>query len=216
MPMRINEKLVETKQAWARQGRLIGGEAPSPSAGKRLPPGQHLTRDWPVLDLGVQPDIRLEEWSLGVAGLVDNPLTWDWQAFNDLPQVESTSDIHCVTSWSRFDNRWRGVAARTLLEAVKPRPEARFLIFHGFDGYTTNVPLAHFDADDALLAHSWQGKPLDSRHGGPVRVVIPRLYFWKSAKWVRQVTFVDRDAPGFWEVRGYHDVGDPWKEERYG
>lgn len=215
MPMRIKEKLVETKMAWARQGRLISGENPRSPEETRLPPGQRLTGDWPVLDLGVQPDIRTEDWSLGVSGLVANPLSWDWAAFIDLPQVETTSDIHCVTSWSRYDNRWRGVAARTLLDAVKPKPEARFVVFHGHDGYTTNVPLEHFAAEDALLAHSWRGEPLSRQHGGPVRVVIPSLYFWKSAKWVRQVTFLDKDAPGFWEVRGYHDVGDPWKEDRY-
>ncbi len=183
---------------------------------KRLPPGQTLTQKWPVLDLGVRPNIPTNEWSLSVSGLVENQLSWDWPAFMDLAQVEIETDIHCVTTWSRFGNTWRGVSAKTLLEAVKPKPQARFLIFHSHDGYSTNVPMARFNDDGVLLAHTWQGEPISREHGGPVRVVIPKLYFWKSAKWVKHITFLEDDAPGYWEVRGYHNDGDPWKEERYG
>ena len=125
------------------------------------------------------------------------------------------SDIHCVTAWSRFDNRWRGVASRTLLELVKPKADARHLVFHSYDGYTTSARLSVFADDDVLLAHSWAGKPLPREHGGPVRVVIPKWYFWKSAKWVTRIVFHERDRPGFWETRGYHNAGDPWNEERY-
>jgi Sulfite oxidase and related enzymes len=211
---RIRDKLVETKQAWARDGRALTGEAPS-AARRRLPPGQHETMDWPVLDLGLSPNLQREDWSLSIGGAVEAPLKWDWNQFMAQPQTERVSDIHCVTTWSRYDNAWKGVSARRLLDLVRPRPEARFLMFRSFDGYTTNVPLARFADDDVLLAHSWQGEPLSRDHGGPVRVVIPKLYFWKSAKWLRAITFMDKDAPGYWEMRGYHDEGDPWQEERY-
>lgn len=209
---RIKDKLVETKQKWAHDGRGLTGEAPS---GKRLPPGQREVTDWPVLDLGITPDLSTADWSLSVGGSIEAPLKWNWQDFLDQPQTELTSDIHCVTTWSRYDNVWKGVSARHLLAQVRPRPEARFVMFRSFDGYTTNVPLERFADDDVLLAHSWQGAPLSREHGGPVRVVIPKLYFWKSAKWLRAITFMDKDSPGYWEQRGYHDEGDPWTEERY-
>ena len=181
----------------------------------RLPPGQRLVTDFPVLDLGIQPEIDLGEWGLSVNGAVENPLKWSWQDFLDQPQVEMVSDIHCVTTWSRYDNLWKGVSSAHLLDLVRPRPEACFVMLHSFDGYTTNVPLEHFAAADALLAHSWQGEPLSRIHGGPMRMIISKLYLWKSAKWLRGITFMDKDQPGYWEQRGYHDVGDPWTEERY-
>lgn len=211
----VRGRLVERKEAWAREGRLLTGEAADP-ARDRLPPGQTLVRDWPVLDLGVQPDVPHAAFRLDVDGLVEAPLSLDWGGFLRLPQSERVTDIHCVTQWSRYDNRWRGVAARDLLARVRPKPEARFVVFQSHDGYTTNVPLADFDRDDALLAHSWDGRPLERRHGGPLRGLIPHLYLWKSAKWVRTVRFAAEDRPGFWEVRGYHPRGDPWAEERYG
>jgi DMSO/TMAO reductase YedYZ molybdopterin-dependent catalytic subunit len=173
-------------------------------------------RDWPVLDLGVQPAIPRERFRLIVDGAVEAPMVLDWEGLMTLPQSESLSDIHCVTAWSRFDNRWSGVRATDLLAAVKPRTEARHVLFQSSDGYTTNVPLAAFADDDVMLAHSWDGAALDRRHGGPLRVVIPKLYFWKSAKWVRRITLAAEDRPGFWETRGYHNHGDPWMEERYG
>ncbi|HSV29298.1 MAG TPA: sulfite oxidase-like oxidoreductase [Candidatus Omnitrophota bacterium] len=207
----MKDKLIQAKEQWARVGRALTGS----HGHDRLPPGQRLVGDWPVLDLGITPNVTPKDWSLTVAGAVEAPLKWSWDDFMALPQVESTSDIHCVTTWSRYDNQWRGVAVRTLLEAARPKATARFVMLKSFDGYSTNVPLADFASEDALLAHSWQGEALTAEHGGPVRMVIPKLYFWKSAKWLRAITFMEQDSPGYWEVRGYHDVGDPWKEERY-
>ncbi|HLO75134.1 MAG TPA: sulfite oxidase-like oxidoreductase [Magnetospirillum sp.] len=211
---RIKDKLVETKEKWARDGRALTGGTTDP-AQRRLPPGQRLTEDWPVLDLGISPNLSTADWSLTVGGAVEAPLKWTWDQFLAQPQTELVTDIHCVTTWSRYDNAWKGVSARHLLQQVRPRAGAEFLMFRSYDGYTTNVPLHRFADDDVLLAHSWQGQPLSRDHGGPVRVVIPKLYFWKSAKWLRAITFMDKDSPGYWEMRGYHDEGDPWKEERY-
>jgi len=210
---KYKDKLIATKERWAREGRGLTGE--KPSAHRRLPPGQHEVNDFPVLDLGIQPSVVAKDWTLQVGGEVERPLTWSWGDFTAQPQVEFTSDIHCVTTWSRYDNLWKGVSARHLLAQVRPRAAAAFVLFRSYDGYTTNVPLEHFADDDVLLAHSWQGEPLAPEHGGPVRVVIPKLYFWKSAKWLRAITFMAKDSPGYWELRGYHDVGDPWNEERY-
>jgi DMSO/TMAO reductase YedYZ molybdopterin-dependent catalytic subunit len=211
---RIKDKLVESKQRWAREGRLLTGEGDAAHI-RRLPPGQREVKNWPVLDLGVQPAVTLADWRLTVDGLVGNPMTWTWDDFLAQPQIEHMSDIHCVTAWSRYDNRWSGVAAKHLLALVAPRPEARHVICHSHDGYTTNLRLAAFDDDDVLLAHRWEGKPIPVEHGGPVRVVVPKLYFWKSAKWIRRLEFSAEDRPGFWEVRGYHNEADPWQEERY-
>lgn len=207
-------KLTRSKQRWANEAKFITGHAASPDR-ERLPPGQHLVKDWPVLDLGRQPDVSRERWRLKLSGRVERPVTLDWPAFMALPQTTARSDIHCVTTWSRYDNDWTGVLTRDLLDAVEPSNEAAFLTLHGYDGYSTNVPLADFAAADALLAHSWQGKPLTRDHGGPVRLIIPHLYFWKSAKWISAIDFQDTDKPGFWEVNGYHMRGDPWAEERY-
>ena len=146
---------------------------------------------------------------------VEAPLWLDWAEFMELPQAELTNDIHCVTQWSRYDNRWQGVKAAELLALARPKPAARFVSFTSYDGYTTNVPLEEFARDEVILAHSWQGEPLTRQHGGPLRVVIPRLYFWKSPKWVTRIELLGADRPGFWEVRGYHNNGDPWAEERY-
>ncbi len=182
----------------------------------RLPPGQRLVRDWPVLDLGAEPNVTPEKFRLDFDGMVQNPLHLTLDDFMALPQADSVSDMHCVTQWSRYDNHWRGVAARTLLEMVQPKPEARHVVFHSHDGYTTNVRLDQFDQPDVFLVHLWEGKPITREHGGPVRMLIPRLYLWKSAKWVRRIELTGRDRPGFWEVRGYHNNADPWQEERYG
>lgn len=183
--------------------------------GRRLPPGQVRTHKWPVLDLGERPAIDHRDWLLTVGGLVGNNIKWSWDDFMAQPQTESVSDIHCVTQWSLFDNHWEGVSAKAFLKAVQPAPEAAFLVLRSHDGYATNLDLKDFDDDDVLLAHSWEGKPLSREHGGPVRVIVPKLYFWKSAKWLRHITFTDQEVPGYWEVRGYHRRGDPWKEERY-
>ena len=210
----IKEKLIRSKQAWAREGRLLTGESAKPT--QRLPPGQRKVEDWPVLDLGVTPSVDPKKWKLVCDGLVQNPVAWDWDAFMAQPQVTMTSDIHCVTGWSRFDNAWTGVHALHLLDVVQPAPEARHIVFHSHDGYTANVRLDYFADGDVLLAHSWQGQPLEIEHGGPVRVVIPKRYFWKSAKWVRRIEFLAEDRPSYWEVNGYHNEADPWTEERYG
>nr|ART40415.1 K118 [uncultured bacterium] len=210
-----DSKLTRSKQRWAGEHKFLTGRESSSDV-DRLPPGQHLVRDWPVLDLGKQPDVARERWRLRIGGLVERPVSLDWAAFMALPQTHARSDIHCVTTWSRYDNDWTGVATRDLLDMVSPRDEAAFLTLHGYDGYTTNLPLADFAAADAVLAHSWQGEPLTREHGGPVRLVVPHLYFWKSAKWISGIDFLGRDKPGFWEVNGYHMRGDPWAEERYG
>ncbi len=214
-PAKVKQKLVDTKQQWAREGRLLTGKAGNPNT-QRLPPGQREVKNWPILDLGAQPDVKPVNWRLQIAGAVENPLVLTLPQFFALPQTDIVSDIHCVTAWSRFDNHWRGVSGQTLLALVKPKPEARHVLFHSYDGYTTNVTLEVFAGDDVLLAHFWEGAPLSREHGGPVRVVIPKWYFWKSAKWVTRIVFSAEDKPGFWETRGYHNEGDPWKEERYG
>lgn len=212
--MSDESKLTRTKQRWAEEGRFLTGRVSRPED-QRLPPGQHLTRDWPVLDLGTQPAVPTEGWSLRVFGAVAEAATLDWAGFLALPQRAFRSDMHCVTTWSRYDNDWQGVATRDLMALVQPAAEARFVILHSHDGYTTNLPLADFAADDALFATHWQGAPLTREHGGPVRVIVPHLYLWKSAKWVQRVEFSPVDKSGYWEVNGYHRRGDPWAEERY-
>jgi len=210
----VREKLIETKQGWAREGRLLTGAHADP-ARDRLPPGQRLVKDWPVLDLGVQPDVPPRKFRLDIDGMVRRPLSMTLDEFMALPQSDSVSDMHCVTQWSRYDNHWQGVSARTLLAMVEPKDEARHVVFHSHDGYTTNVRLDQFDQPDVFLVHRWEGEPISREHGGPVRVLIPRLYLWKSAKWIRRVELTGADRPGFWEVRGYHNNADPWAEERY-
>jgi DMSO/TMAO reductase YedYZ molybdopterin-dependent catalytic subunit len=207
-------KLTLSKQRWATERKFLTGRHARPDS-ERLPPGQHLVKDWPVLDLGRQPDIEKQDWKLKVYGAVENPFTWSWSEFAAQPQSHFVSDIHCVTTWSRYDNRWDGVSTRDLIALAKPLPDAKFIVLHAFDGYTTNLTLDDFAAEDALLAHSWEGKPLTLHHGGPVRLVVPHLYFWKSAKWIAKIQLTTENRPGFWEVNGYHDRGDPWAEERY-
>jgi DMSO/TMAO reductase YedYZ molybdopterin-dependent catalytic subunit len=207
-------KLTSTKRRWAEDGKFLTGRVARAET-ERLPPGQHLVKDWPVLDLGQQPHMALETWRLDLTGSVVHPLSLDWKAFQALPQTESLSDIHCVTTWSRYDNRWRGVATRDLLDRVTPMPDAEYVMLTSFDGYTTNLPLADFAAEDAILATTWEGAPITRPHGGPMRLIVPHLYLWKSAKWLTRIDFRSRDAAGFWEKNGYHMRGDPWREERY-
>lgn len=210
----VRDKLVAAKEQWARDGRALTGHAADP-ARDRLPPGQRLVTDWPVLDLGITPKVTTANWTLAVDGLVENRLSWSWDDFQAQPQESFVSDIHCVTTWSRYDNRWEGVSARRLLELARPKPEARFVVFHSFDGYTTNVALSDFDDDGVLLATNWEGQPISREHGGPVRIVLPKLYLWKSAKWVKRIELLAGDRKGYWEVRGYNNHADPWLEERY-
>jgi DMSO/TMAO reductase YedYZ molybdopterin-dependent catalytic subunit len=207
-------KLTRTKQRWAAEGRFLTGRTARPEA-ERLPPGQHLVKNWPVLDLGQEPSIAPAAWRLDITGAVERPGTLDWDAFNRLPRSERRSDIHCVTTWSRYDNDWQGVATRDLLAGVMPTSAAGAVLLTCYDGYTTNLLLDDFAAEDAILATHWQGAPLAREHGGPMRLVLPHLYFWKSAKWLRRIEFRAQDAPGFWEMNGYHLRGDPWQEQRY-
>ena len=208
------DKLIEKKQEWARDGRLLTGK-PGDKERDRLPPGQRIVKDWPVLDLGVTPKLDLEKWRLRIDGVVESRVIWNWNDFLSQPHLEVTSDIHCVTGWSRYDNRWVGVSASHILSLVKPSSQAKYCIFYSRDGYTTNVSLERFAEDNVMLVFKWNGDVLSAAHGGPVRILMPDWYFWKSAKWLRRIEFSEDDKPGYWEIRGYHNEGDPWKEERY-
>jgi DMSO/TMAO reductase YedYZ molybdopterin-dependent catalytic subunit len=187
----------------------------------KLPPGQIETKKWPVLDLGQHPVIAPADWRLEVDGLVERPLSLSWDDFHSLPQVEDVSDFHCVTTWSRFDNRWKGVRFKTIAELAGVKPQARYVLAtaHDKDGsgeeYTTNFSLASALEPDVLLVHTWEGKPLPLEHGGPVRMITPKLYAWKGAKWIKKITFLAADHPGYWEVRGYSNTADPWADDRY-
>lgn len=210
----FNEAFIGAKVQKAKRGKP--GEHGRAALGHdRLPPGQTQTKQWPILDLGVRPAVAPGDWKLEVGGLVENPVTLSWEDFLALPQSALTADMHCVTAWSRFDNAWEGVRLHDLAALVKPRAEAKFVIQEGYDGYTTNVPLEDFLGETSLLAYRHDGEALTKEHGGPVRVVIPHLYAWKGSKFIRRITFTEKDEPGFWEVRGYHRRGDPWREERY-
>ena len=184
----------------------------------RIPPGQSRTRKWPVLDAGGPPSIDLEKWRFRIDGLVAKPVEWNWEEFQKLPRVKVFSDFHCVTRWSRLGNVWEGVSTRELVErAGGLLPEANFVVAHGYDfGWTTNLPANEFLADDALIALTHDGEPISVEHGGPARGIVPRLYAWKSAKWISGIEFIREDRPGFWERNGYHMNGDPWNEERFG
>jgi len=188
----------------------------------QLPVGQHVVKNWPVLDLGEQPEVSLAKWKLEVTGLVENPYTLNWDEFQSMPQIDDVSDFHCVTTWSRFDNHWRGVAFSTIAERAVPKPDAKFVLCTGYDfmpgsyvPYTVNVPLARALDADVLLVHTWEGKPLPREHGGPCRMITPKLYAWKGAKWIRKIEFLAEDKKGFWEVRGYSNSAEPWFNDRY-
>jgi DMSO/TMAO reductase YedYZ molybdopterin-dependent catalytic subunit len=193
-------------------------------AALRVPPGQHLTRGFPVLDLGVRPELSAENWRLKIWGEVENPVELTWDEFQSLPRVRQTSDFHCVTTWSKLDVQWGGVRFHDLAAIVEPKPTARYVVQHGGEGYTTNAPMEELMDDDVLIAdemvleingrnNGWQPIPTD--RGGPVRVIVPKLYAWKGSKFLVGLRFLERDEPGFWEVRGYHNHADPWRAERY-
>jgi len=209
------DRYIVAKQQWAEKQKARGVVARAEAAKDRLPPGQKLTNGFPVLDLGVQPEISTTEWKLKLDGLVEKPQNLTWEQFHALPQVEDVSDFHCVTTWSKYDCRWGGVAFTTLYERVQPKPEAKYVYFTCFDGYSTNVALAACLDDDVLIATSFDGAPLPREHGGLARVIIPKLYAWKGAKFVSGLTFLAEDKLGFWEVRGYSNTADPWTEDRY-
>ena len=181
----------------------------------RIPPGQRLVADFPVLHAGRVEHIDKTAWTLTVSGLVDRPRMVDWAALMELPSVEQTCDIHCVTTWSKLDTRWKGVRVSELLKGVTIRPEARHVVVRAAAGWTTNLPLPELLRDDVLVAYEYEGKPISAEHGGPARLLVPRLYFWKSAKWLTGIEFTSEERLGFWEVRGYHALGDPWLEQRY-
>ena len=179
----------------------------------RVPPGQYVTADFPVLSAGPTPNVPLNEWRFTIGGQVDKPLAWSWQELLALPAEDVTVDIHCVTKWTKLDTTWKGVSVDTLLKDVPTAAE--FVIAHSYGGYTTNLPLEDVTDGKAWVAYEFGGEPLEPEHGGPARLLVPHLYFWKSAKWVRGLELRDEDDPGFWEGYGYHNYGDPWREQRY-
>ena len=179
----------------------------------RVPPGQYVTHDFPVLSAGPTPDIPLDQWRFTISGQVDKPLTWSWQELMALPAEDVTVDIHCVTKWTKLDTAWKGVSVDTLLKDVPTAAE--FVMAHSYGGYTTNLPLEDVTGGKAWVAYAFGGEPLELEHGGPARLLVPHLYFWKSAKWVSGLELRDEDEPGFWEGYGYNNYGDPWREQRY-
>jgi DMSO/TMAO reductase YedYZ molybdopterin-dependent catalytic subunit len=192
--------------------RGFSGRRPDADA-SRLPPGQYLTSDFPVLSAGPTPHTEPDEWSFAVGGAIASGRSWPWDEFLALPAEDVTVDVHCVTRWSKFGTTWRGVSVDTLLEGTEPWGEHVVAWCDG--GYTTNLPLADVTDGRAWVVYEYDGAPLEPIHGGPARLLVPHLYFWKSAKWIRGISVTDRDEPGFWETRGYHNRGDPWREQRY-
>lgn len=205
------KKLIEGKIALARRGAKPG----KTNLNVRIPAGQTEVRSFPTLDLGIRPDITTENWSLRIYGLVEKELTIDWTSFIAMPQITDVSDFHCVTRWSQLDMNWQGVRAHEILAMTQPKDAAKYVTLHGFDGYSTNLPLEALLDDDVIIAHSVLGKSLSLEHGGPVRIVVPKRYAWKGAKWLKAIELHEFDRPGFWEVRGYHNEGDPWLEQRF-
>jgi DMSO/TMAO reductase YedYZ molybdopterin-dependent catalytic subunit len=191
------------------------GRRASPTTTKRLPPGQHLVDNFPVLSAGPTPRVRTETWTFTLKVGPRTVRTWTWDEVNALRQTDLVRDIHCVTTWSKFDTRWSGVLIDDLLDDAGLEAPTPYVLAHSFDGYSTNVPLADLAQGKAMLALRYDGKPLAADHGGPARLLVPHLYFWKSAKWVKGLQFTNRDEAGFWELRGYHIYGDPWREQRY-
>jgi DMSO/TMAO reductase YedYZ molybdopterin-dependent catalytic subunit len=184
-----------------------------PPDDSRLPPGQYLTRDFPVLSAGPTPDVPLDEWELSLTGTVDEPRRWSWEELQALPKESITVDIHCVTSWSKFGTGWEGVSVDTLLDGVDVF--GAYTVAKSYGGYTTNLAIEDVTDGKAWVVYAYDGEPLEPEHGGPARLLVPHLYFWKSAKWVRGITLLVDDEPGFWESVGYHNYGDPWREQRY-
>ena len=193
----------------------LGAGAPNRHGMPQLPPGQYVTKKWPVLDLGSKPQVPKEKWVLEVDGEVEEPLRIGWAELLAMPQVTEESDFHCVTTWSRFDMKWTGVRLAEVLARARPTDAARVLMCHAYDGYTTNVPLEEALKSDVLLGHTVDGGPLPIEHGGPVRMITPQLYAWKGAKWIRRIEVLADDQPGFWEQRGYSMSAHPWRNDRY-
>jgi DMSO/TMAO reductase YedYZ molybdopterin-dependent catalytic subunit len=185
------------------------------SSDPSVPPGQAVTTGFPVLHVGGVPDFDPETWRLRLFGLVENPFELSWEELQTLPITQWHGDIHCVTRWSKRETSWRGVLFRTLVERAKPKPNVTHVLQYADNDYTTNLPLEAMLGDDCLVAYEFGGEPLEPIHGGPVRMLVPKLYFWKSAKWINGLEFLDHDVKGFWEVRGYNNEADPWREQRY-
>lgn len=195
---------------------FVGRRGPAGHAeSERVPPGQYVTRDFPVLSAGPTPHTPLAEWKFAIEGLVTEPVSWNWDEFLLLPAREFVVDISCVTKWTKLDMRWHGVSVDTLLEHVELGRRAAFAVAWSDGGYTTNLPIADLLNGHAFVAYGYDGQPLTPEHGGPARLVVPHLYFWKSAKWVRGLRMLEQDQAGFWEGFGYHNRGDPWQEQRY-
>lgn len=206
----------ERKAAWAEKMKARGAVRRDEALEDRLPPGQRRVEDFPVLDLGIHPEVPEGDWRLEVNGLVDAPATFTWEQWRELPHVESVSDFHCVTTWSRFDVRWGGVRFSELLDRVRPSSGASFAFFTCYDGYTTGLALDELFGPDVLLADQLEGEALPRRHGGPLRAVVPHLYAWKAAKFLRRIEIADAVRAGYWERRGYSQTADPWTEDRFG
>jgi DMSO/TMAO reductase YedYZ molybdopterin-dependent catalytic subunit len=209
------KKLIAGKVSIAQKSKSEGGQTSKPNANTRVPAGQTQVKNFPVLHMGIKPNITKADWSLRVFGLVEKELNIDWSVFQALPQVTDVSDFHCVTRWSQLDMDWQGIRTQTILALAMPLSSAKFVTLHGYDGYTTNIALEALFDDDVIIAHSVLGAPLTLEHGGPVRMVVPKRYAWKSAKWLKAIELHAEDRPGFWEMRGYHNYADPFLEQRF-
>lgn len=225
MSDKINAKLVNFKMKRAEksllsggkspQGKILGSGTPNRHGMPKLPPGQHAVTVWPVLDLGIQPNIAKADWMLEVKGEVGNPFSLNWKEFLALPQITDESDFHCVTSWSLMDSKWKGVQFKTIAQKAKVKHSAKFVFITGYDGYSVNLPLTEAMDDDVLLVHTRNGQDLPKEHGGPVRMITPKKYAWKGSKWIKEIIFLNEDRLGFWELRGYSNTAEPWYEDRY-
>ena len=221
----FNQNLIKAKIKKAQRALLSGGKSPTLEVlgsgpanlhgMPKLPPGQRAVPNWPILDLGIVPNIAKDDWSLMVAGEVENPYILRWKDFMALPQIKDVSDFHCVTTWSRMDNNWEGVQLKTLAQKAKLKPSVTHVYMTGYDGYSTNLKLEEAMDDDVLLVHKWEGKDLPREHGGPVRMIVPRKYAWKGSKWIKEIFFIPQDQKGFWELRGYSNTAEPWYDDRY-
>jgi DMSO/TMAO reductase YedYZ molybdopterin-dependent catalytic subunit len=209
----MRDSLIAAKERWVL--KMAGKHKHQVRSTDRLPPGQRLVTAFPTLDLGIQPELAMENWQLTISGNVERPVTLQWAQFMALPQFHDISDFHCVTTWSLFDMAFTGVSFFTIADLVQPTAEARHVFFKGYDGYTTNNPLEALMDDDVMIAHSWNGQPLTRDHGGPARVIVPKRYAWKGTKWVKEIVFLDHDMLGFWELRGYSNTADPFTEDRF-
>ena len=216
--MNLNESYIKSKEKLAQlfgRNKKSEFEEPNNKQINRLPPGQRLVNNFPILDLGIQPMFFENKYRFEVTGLVENPISLTWEEFKKLPKSEITADFHCVTKWSKFDVKWGGVMMKDLLAIVKPKSNAKFIMQYGLDSYTTNVPIEKIQADNVILASELNGDPLPKEHGAPLRMIIPDLYAWKGSKFLTKIEFIEKDKLGFWEVRGYSNKANPWKEERY-